>query len=82
MTIGGCEIRGCHQCECHLHREENANVDKIALGVSAVLTLPRIERCTYSGREPMRKKKFQTAHTINYQNGNRVGILENLLRTK
>lgn len=43
MTIRCCEIRGCHQGECHLHREENSNVDQIALGISTILTFVRDE---------------------------------------
>lgn len=73
MPIGCCEIRGRHQRKCHLHREENSNIDQIALGISAVLTLLRTECFTYSGRDPSRKKKFQTAHTVKDQKGNRVG---------
>lgn len=36
MTIGCREIRGCHQRECHLHREKNSNVDQIAVGISTI----------------------------------------------
>ena len=65
MAIG-LEKVGCrHQYECALHKEEDRDIYEIAcIALVQVICFLHVPCVTHSGRDPIRKTRFQIDHTV------------------